>query len=77
MLEENIGDCPDFQCEFLKVASMTAPASLKSHANSPPFIGVIACGPLSMVQSINKLCKSDISRAGSPCFLFTKIDWEW
>ena len=45
ILEENIGDCPDFQCEFLSVASMAAPASSKSHADSPPFIGVIACGP--------------------------------
>ena len=78
MLEGNIGRRPDFQCEFLKVASMTGPAATTTlHATAPPTIGVIACGPVAMVQSINHICNSGSNLRGGPIFAFTDDDWEW
>ena len=77
MLEGNISRHPDFLHECLKEASMTGHVTTMFHATAPPTIGVVACGPVAMVQSINHICNSGSNPASGPIFTFTEDDWEW
>jgi hypothetical protein len=77
MLEGNIGRYPDFQRECLKWASMTGPATTTFHATAPPTIGVVACGPVAMVQSINHICNSSSNLTSGHIFTFTEDNRDW
>jgi hypothetical protein len=74
MLEGNIGLRPDFQRQFLQVASMAAVGG-KCSKDNPANIVVIACGPVAMIQAIKHLCNNSGSRtSGDPIFTFTEDD---
>jgi len=74
----NIGCRPNMSYEFASFAKEMA-----SIAGGMVDIGVLACGPIQMVESINSICNV-ASRGCSlglenqhACFSFTEEDWEW
>jgi len=67
----NIGCRPNLSYEFSSFAKEMALI-----AGGMVDIGVLACGPVQMVESINSICNEG-SENEHACFLFTEEDWEW
>lgn len=74
----NIGCRPNLSYEFASFAREMA-----SIAGGMVDIGVLACGPVQMVESINSICNVTSGGCSSglenehACFSFTEEDWEW
>jgi len=92
MILGRIGCRPDMVQEFSDIA-LNANTNSSTTGNDDIWdIGVLACGPVSMVESINRICNntsastsvpgsfsvSNSSNDGSNVFFdFTEEDWEW
>ena len=82
MLFGRIGCRPDIPSEFCEVAIGN---NTKSVTNQPGNIGVLACGPTKLVESVNTLCNKQPCFSWGLCnedgsktfFSFAEEDWEW
>ena len=76
MLEGILDAVPIFNVIFSKSSladwscSYYVPCYCSSH------FGVVACGPVAMVQSINHICNLGSNLTSDSIFTFTEDDWE-
>ena len=89
MIEGRLGVRPDLVQEFRQVAAIaiTQSAFHEEMTKEAPDIGVLACGPMAMVKTINEICntspcfsrphESEDGDTGTAFFAFSEDDWEW
>jgi hypothetical protein len=74
MIKNHLGKRPDIAAELDAAAT-----GLKPNSNAIVDVGVLACGPKKLVESVTTYCnlKTHTEIPGSPQFDFTEEDWNW